>query len=79
MARAVEGMLGHMTFIIEAEKDDHRITDFRSINAVIQARKLAADGFTLSITTPNGLLYSADRFNLLLINKALDSRAIADG
>lgn len=74
-------MLGHMTFIIEAEKDDHRTTDFRSsaINAVIQARKLAADGFTVSITTPNGLLYSADRFNLLLTNKALVSRAIADG
>ena len=74
-------MLGHMTFIIEAEKDDHRTTDFRSsaINAVILARKLAADGFTVSITTPNGLLYSADRFNLLLINKALDSQGIADG
>jgi len=70
-----------MTFIIEAEKDDHRTADFRSsaINAVILARKLAADGFAVSIRAPNGHLYSADRFNLLLTNKSLDSQGIADG
>jgi hypothetical protein len=61
----------HMTFIIEAVKDDHYTTDIRSsaVVAVILARKLAADGFAVSIRAPTGLLYSADRFNQLLTNK----------
>jgi hypothetical protein len=38
-----------MTFIIEAVKDDRHTADIRSsaINAVILARKLAADGFAV--------------------------------
>jgi hypothetical protein len=60
-----------MTFIIEAEKDDQRTVDFRDspIVAVILARKLAADGFTVSIKAPTGELYSADRFNRLLTSE----------
>ena len=52
-----------MTFIIEAIKDDHRTIDIRSsaIVAVILARKLAADGFEVSIKDPTEDLYSADR------------------
>jgi hypothetical protein len=70
----------HMTFIIEATKDDHRTVDFRStaIVAVILARKLVAEGFAVSITAPSGHLYLADQFNLLLTSKSLDSQAIAD-
>lgn len=65
-----------MTFIIEATKDDHLITDIRAsaIDAVILARKLAADGFAVSIKTPAGELYSADKFNLLLTGKGADSQ-----
>jgi hypothetical protein len=61
----------HMTFIIEAIKDDHCITDIRaaSIDAVILARKYAADGFAVSILCPTGARYSADKFNLLLTGK----------
>jgi len=71
----------HMTFIVEAEKGDHRTVDIRSsaILAVIQARKLAADGFTVWISAPNGQLYSADRFNLLLTPEGVDSQGIAGG
>jgi hypothetical protein len=64
-------ILGHMTFIIEATKDEHHINNIRTsaIDAVILARKFAADGFTVSITTPAGDIYSADKFNLLLTGK----------
>jgi hypothetical protein len=66
----------HMTFIIEAVKDDHYTTDIRSsaIVAVILARKLVADGFAVSIRAPTGHLYSADRFNLLLTGESLSSQ-----
>ena len=49
-----------MTFLIEAIKEDHQITDFRSscMVAVILARKLAAEGFTVSITAPSGRHYT---------------------
>jgi hypothetical protein len=69
-----------MTFIIEATKDDHHTTDIRSsaIVAVILARKLAADGFAVSIRTPTGHQYFADQFNLLLTGKILDSQVIAE-
>jgi hypothetical protein len=69
-----------MTFIIEAIKDDHHTTDFRSsaIVAVILARKRAADGFAVSITAPSGRLYFSDQFNLLLTNKSLHPQEIAD-
>jgi hypothetical protein len=62
-----------MTFIIEAVKDDHRTVDFRSsaIVAVILARKLAVDGFVVSITAPDGQLFSAGQFNQLLTSKGL--------
>ena len=61
-----------MTFIIESIKDQRRTTDFRSRAdvAVTLARKLATDGFAVSITTPSGDVYSADRFDLLLTIKA---------
>ena len=68
-----------MTFIIEAVKDDHHTVDIRSsaIVAVILARKLVADGFAVSIKTPTGQHYSADRFNLLLTSENLSSQGIA--
>ena len=64
-----------MTFIIEAIKEDHQITDFRSsaMVAVILARKLAAEGFSVSITAPAGQHYSADKFSLLLTGESLQS------
>jgi hypothetical protein len=67
-----------MTFIIEAIKDDHRTIDIRSsgIVAVILARKLAADGFEVSIKAPTGDLYSADRFNLLLTGASLQGTSL---
>jgi hypothetical protein len=70
----------HMTFIIEAIKDDHRISDIRaaSIDAVILARKYAADGFAVSILCPTGARYSADKFNLLLTGKNSSSQAGAE-
>jgi hypothetical protein len=57
-----------MTFIIEAIKEDRQTTDFRSSSlvAVMLARKLAEDGFVVSITAPTGRLYSADKFSLML-------------
>jgi len=63
-----------MTFIIEATKDDHRTADIRSsaIDAVILARKLAADGFAVSVQNPAGRQYSADQFKLLLTNESLN-------
>ena len=64
-----------MTFIIEAIKEDHHITDFRSsaMVAVILARKLAAEGFSVSITAPAGQHYPADKFSLLLTGESLQS------
>jgi hypothetical protein len=69
-----------MTFIIEAIKDDHRISDIRAagIDAVILARKYAADGFAVSILCPTGARYSADKFNLLLTGKNSSSQAGAE-
>jgi hypothetical protein len=60
-----------MTFIIEAIKSDQHSTEFRSsaIVAVILARKLAADGFVVSITDPTGHRYAADQFVSLLTSK----------
>jgi len=65
-----------MTFIVESIKDKHRTTDFRSSAdvAVTLARKLATDGFAVSITAPNGDVYSADRFDLLLTRESLNSQ-----
>jgi hypothetical protein len=69
-----------MTFIIEATKDNHHTVDMRStaIVAVILARKLAADGYEVSIRSPTGRLYSADQFNHLLTSKSLNSEGVAD-
>ena len=69
-----------MTFIIEAIKDDHHISDIRaaSIDAVILARKYAADGFAVSILCPTGARYSADKFNLLLTGKSSGSQGEAE-
>ena len=69
-----------MTFIIEAIKDDHHITDIRaaSIDAVILARKYAADGFAVSILCPTWARYSADKFNLLLTGKNSSAEGEAD-
>ncbi len=60
-----------MTFIIESIKDQRRTTEFRSRAdvAVTLARKLAADGSAVAITTPAGDIYSADRFDLLLTHE----------
>jgi hypothetical protein len=65
-----------MTFIIESIKDQRRTTDFRSGAdvAVTLARKLAAEGSAVSITTPSGDIYSADRFDLLLTHQGLNAQ-----
>ena len=59
-----------------SHKDDHRLSEIRSsaIVAVILARKLAAEGFEVSISAPTGDRYPADKFNLLLTSKSLDSQ-----
>ncbi|WP_079543933.1 hypothetical protein [Bradyrhizobium lablabi] len=69
-----------MTFIIEATRDDHRTADIRSsvIDAVILARKLAADGFAVSISTPAGRQYGADQFKLLLTRESLSSQGAGE-
>jgi hypothetical protein len=69
-----------MTFIIEAVKDDHHTFDLRSsaVVAVVLALKLVAKGFEVTITTPTGDLYGADRFNLLLTDTSSDSQEIAE-
>jgi hypothetical protein len=74
-------ILKQMTFTIEATKDNHHINNIRAsvIDAVILARKFVADGFTVSITTPAGVQYSADKFNLLLTGKSSDSPAETGG
>jgi hypothetical protein len=41
--------------------------------AVTLARKLAADGYEVSIRSPTGRLDSADQFNHLLTSKSLNS------
>ena len=68
-------MVFRMAFVVEAIKDDHRLSEIRSsaIVAVILARKLAAEGFAVSISAPTGDLYPPDKFNLLLTSKSLDS------
>ena len=65
-----------MTFIVESIKDKRRTTDFRSSAdvAVTLARKLAMDGFAVTITAPSGDVYSADRFDLLLTRESLNSQ-----
>ena len=45
---------------------------------MILARKLAVDGYEVSIRSPTGRLYSTDQFNHLLTNKSLDSQELAD-
>ena len=57
-----------MTFIIEAIKDDRRLSEIRSSAdiAVSLARRLAAQGFEVSISAPTGDLYPAEKFDLLL-------------
>jgi len=72
-------VVGQMTFIIEAIKDDCRTVDFRdsAIVAVILARKHAVNGFAVSITAPDGQLFSADQFNRLLTSKGLGSDPVA--
>ena len=71
--------MGQMSFIIEAIKDDCRTVDFRdsAIVAVIVARKHAVNGFVVSITAPDGQLFSADQFNRLLTSKGLGSDSMA--
>ncbi len=65
-----------MTFIIEAIKDDQRLSEIRSTAeiAVTLARKLAADGFEVSISAPTGERYSPDKFSLLLADQDPVSR-----
>ena len=65
-----------MTFIVESIKVQRRTTDFRSRAdvAVTLARKLATDGFAVTISAPNGDVYSADRFDLLLTRECLNSQ-----
>jgi hypothetical protein len=72
----LNGNADHMTFIIEAIKDQRRTTDFRSRAdvAVTLARRLATDGSAVSITTPSGDVYSADRFDLLLMHEGLNAQ-----
>jgi hypothetical protein len=38
------------------------------------ARKLVTDGFAVSITDPGGQVYSADRFDRLLMRESLNSQ-----
>jgi hypothetical protein len=45
---------------------------------VILARKLLAEGFVVSITSPAGRRYLADQFNLLLTSKGSDQEASND-
>ena len=70
-----------MTFIIEAIKDDRRLTEIRSsaVVAVLLARKLAEEGFAVSISAPTGERYFPEKFNLLLTSTSLDSRGVASG
>ena len=76
IGQCLDGNADHMTFIIESLKDNRRTTDFRSSAeiAVTLARKLAADGYAVSITAPSGDVYSADRFDRLLSRESLNSQ-----
>lgn len=60
-----------MTFIIEATKDDQHnaVIRSRAADALVLARRFAAEGFAVVIGTPAGRRYSADQFNLLLDSK----------
>jgi hypothetical protein len=73
-------IVDHMTFIIEAVKDNHHTFDIRSsaVVAVVLALKLVADGFEVAIRTPTGHLYDADQFNLLLTGTNPESQGIAE-
>ena len=74
-------IVDHMTFIIEAVKDNRHTFDIRSSAevAVVLALKLVADGFEVSIKTPAGDVYGADRFNVLLTGTKSGSQEIAEG
>ena len=76
IGQCLDGNADHMTFIIESLRDNRRTTDFRSSAeiAVTLARKLAADGYAVSITAPSGDVYSADRFDRLLSRESLNSQ-----
>ena len=76
IGQCLDGNADHMTFIIESLRDNRRTTDFRSSAeiAVTLDRKLAADGYAVSITAPSGDVYSADRFDRLLSRESLNSQ-----
>jgi hypothetical protein len=69
-----------MTFIIEAIKDDHHTVDIRStaIVAVILARKLAADGYEVSIRSPTGRSVFCRSVQPFVTSKSLNSEGVAD-
>ncbi len=69
-----------MTFIIEAIKGDQHTAQIRSsaMDAVILARKLAADGFAVSITDPSGHRHSADQFIRLLASSTTNTSLASD-
>jgi hypothetical protein len=69
-----------MTFIIEATKDDHHTVDIRStaIVAVILARKLAADGYEVSIRSPTGRSVFCRSVQPFVTSKSLNSEGLAD-
>jgi hypothetical protein len=73
-------IVDHMTFIIEAVKDNRHTFDIRSsaVVAVVLALKLVAEGFDVSIRTPTGDIYGADRFNLLLTGTDSGAEGIAE-
>jgi hypothetical protein len=73
-------IVDHMTFIIEAVKDNRHTFDIRSsaVVAVVLALKLVADGFEVAIRPPSGEPYRADRFNLLLTGTNSDSQGMVD-
>ena len=58
-----------MTFCIHAQKDGRDASTIRADapNALHVARKLADDGWTVSITSPDGKRYSPDRFFRVLV------------
>jgi hypothetical protein len=80
LRRAFDDIVDHMTFIIEAVKDNHHTFDIRSsaVVAVVLALKLVADGFEVAIRTPSGHVYNADRFNLLLTGTNSDSQGMVE-
>jgi hypothetical protein len=52
--------------------------DVGFLQLVIVARKLAADGYEVSIRSPTGHLDTADQFNHLLTSKSLNSEGGTD-